>query len=365
MKLFEKIKIQLINGKSRQIKFLGFPIFQYDVIYTENKKNKRYYFPFIKKNKNYTNENKETTVFYLKMNIDTNISMICLQHWIDTINLLDADFYIICDNKKLQNNILKYIIFKNSNIKFISSIRNPLSNLVKKLVSKNWINAAYAHLTTFFHAKQNNIRNFWNIDADDTMLIINSEKITEILKQAQKYAIDNNINAFSLDMWNSRTRGKYWSFGITYINNSNSFVEIFNNLQNNNWQKNCLFNDDINLDWYFTYLKQKNISQIKTFYIENTYFMHSCRLGNEFFTNIVGSYLCYWTNNKVIYPIISNIFEDEQLGIIPINKECIKLDIGIKKEECLNYAIRNITNLNILPEQLANLWNIKNSKYLT
>ena len=115
-----------------------------------------------------------------------------------------------------------------------------------------------SHLTTFYHAKQNNIKEFWNIDADDTMFALEPEDIMSILQNVENYSKTNNIDAMSLDMWHSRTRQRHWSFGITYINNFSEIFNILDSLTNTDWQNNYKDCDvAFNLDWFFTYLKDE------------------------------------------------------------------------------------------------------------
>ena len=349
MKIFEKIKIKLRKGKSKQIRILGIPVFQYDNIAGKH----HYYFPFVR-NKSQNVDNKP--VFYLKVNLETSYSYLCLQYWLNIIERVNGDFYIICDKPQLEVQILKSNTFTNSHIKFIRSIKRPLNQIVKNVAMPRWYNAAYAHLTTFYHAQSHNINSFWNIDADDTMLVAPFEKSAEIIKKVVMYAERNQIDIMSLDMWHSRTRGEYWTFGITYTNNASKVISCFNN-SNELWKKNYINKDQsLNIDWFVTYLLDCKKINASTFYVDNLYFIHwsyDC-----FLQKIFSSYICYWENNKLIFPIISEVFKNNELGIIPIAKDCVKIDIPLTSSECLSFAMNFITHYNHLAPALKNLWHI-------
>jgi hypothetical protein len=154
MKLFEKIKIKLKNGKSRQIRILGIPILQYD---KSEKCKTKYWIPLLTKQK----INNEKPVFYLKVNRDDYWSLNCVQQWINILQYLNADFFILCDKPNINKKILQQIIFYDSNINFIKSCKNNyLKKIVKNIATPYWVNATYAHLTTFFHAKKTILRHF-------------------------------------------------------------------------------------------------------------------------------------------------------------------------------------------------------------
>lgn len=345
MKLFEKIKIQLKDKESRQIKFCGIPILQY----TKIRNGKRHYFFPVKQK-----INNNAPIFYLKINRLDDYVFLCLQQWLDTISHMNRDYYILCDNKKLKKEIIKKIVFPNSNIKFLKSKRcNQLKKIVKNIATKFWIKATYAHLTTFYHAKHNNIKSFWNIDADDTLFCINPITLAEYFIKIEAYADTNNISAFSLDMHRSRTAGRHWSFGITYTQMNIDWFNILEMNTDNSWQKNYEnFDYEFNLDWFFTYLHDyKNINN-QTFYIENSAFIH---WGN-FLTNIIGSGIFYWENERLKFPIILNIIDDKYLGDIPIAQDCIKFTSNFDELQNKKYIIDNLTYLYKPSKQMLNLW---------
>lgn len=351
MKIFEKIKINLKNGKSRLIKIMGIPIIQYDKI--DNKKT--YYLPLLRKE----NIKKEKPIFYLKINRQEDYTFICLQHWIDVVSEMNNDYFILCDNEILKRNVYKKIIFPNSNIKFIKSNRGKyLQKLVKNIATKFWKKATFAHLTTFYHAKKNSFQNFWNIDADDTLFCMNIKTLVNHLKDIEKYADSNNIASFSLDMHRSRTNGIHWSFGITYTKMNIDWFKILEDNKDTSWQENYeKFDYEFNLDWFFTYLRDTKNIKNETFYINNSSFIH---WGN-FITNIIGSGIFRWQNNRLKFPIIQNIIYDEYFGNIPICKDCIKFEGNFTDSEYKNFIIENLTYLYKPSKQMLNMWKYNES----
>ena len=279
------------------------------------------------------------TYFYLKVNRLDGYCFYNLQHWIDIVYQLDYDFYIVCDNIKLENRILRNVVFKDLNIKFIKSIKNRISKkIVKNTASHDWYNAGYAHLTTFLHAKKYNFKEFWNIDADDTMLCMEPKKCCEAIKQAENYAKEKDISAFSLDMWRSITKGEHWSFGVTYIRQNIDYLKIFNEIKNCSWIENYEFKiKSWNIDLFFNYLKDfKNIN-LQNFYIENLTFFHF----GDFLFNIISSGIYVYKNGCIEFPIIKQIYENDEYSKIPINNECVKFDLNLPVDYCKNYIFNN------------------------
>jgi hypothetical protein len=269
-------------------------------------------------------------------------TLLCLQYWINIIDEYNVDFYIICDDKNLELKILEQIVFKNSNIKFICSIKKPFKKIVgAHKLSKRWLNAAYAHLTVFYHAKKNNIENYWNIDADDSLFLVKPSVATVILKAAQNYSDENDLSAFSFDFWSTKTRGKHWSFGITY---TRANVDYFKLLDCNNidWSKYKDYTSVHNIDWVFTFLKDLGQAKLMTFYVENLYFIHWGR----FLGDAKNAFIAFWKNGEMSYPIRTNIFKDPQ-GIFPIldDNTIVKFDLDINEEDCLDFGKEYLINL--------------------
>lgn len=327
MKLFEKIKIKLKNEEIGQVWIKNFLLYEYRKKNNNNKKSfSLKILPKMDHSKQYSVINKDNRIFYLKISRMADSTFECLQHWINVIDILDAEFYIICDNINLTKEVLKNITFRNRNIKFIKSVKNKyLTKIVKMMATPIWEKAAYAHLTTFWHAQKNGYNSFWNIDADDTMFLIPpkilAKKMVEIENYANKFEIDN----FSLDMHTSKSYNRLWSFGVTYTRNEKNYFKIFEKYNSLDWRNEECFKIDkqFNIDRYFTYLRNKNITNNKIFYFDNTYFIHF----GHFFIRPDHFGIYYWANNCFELPMVE-IFPNHPMRKMPIEKSNIKFGIG-------------------------------------
>lgn len=272
----------------------------------------------------------------MKVYRDDDIAITCIQNWLDVINEFDnPDIYIVCDSRYLKMEILHKCHFPDSgNLTFMRSRERAIKGICRNLHSKSirWRNATYAHIIPFWHAKQNSIDHHWDLDADDTMFLLSSKETAIILKQAEKQAEEQGIEAYSLDMWRSRTKGRYWTFGVLYIRNNNRFYSFFENNHDKSWMKR--YEDRqlerfYNIDWYFTYLKEEEMAKIETFYVENSMFAH---LGANCLSNPIYGALYKWKNGVLHYPIIENFYGDDSLAANLITN-CNKIDIGLKGDE--------------------------------
>lgn len=329
--MFQYINTKLYDDKNLFRLYIGnILVFQY----VKDKDNKVIEFNLFPKLKSYSNNPTHPPVFYLKTNRSDEAALMCMQYWLNIANFMDADIYIICDKKEIEYKLLKNVTFKNQNIKFIKSAVNPLKKIIKNICSKCWEKAGYAHLTTFYHSLKNGIHNYWNIDADDTTLLCRPSISAEIMQKVAQYADENEINAFSLDMWRSRSHGKHWSFGITYQKNNIDWFKIFNSNKDRKWQKNYENQTTIyNVDFYFNYLLEYVKLKIENWYVEDLYFLH---WGN-FFLHVIQSSLCHWKEGKLTFPIIEKIYENNEFGCVPIHNCCVKFDVGLTKKEFLDF----------------------------
>ncbi len=348
MKLFYIEKISLKQEKLRNFKFLNFTLIKYR---TNGREYNIEYFPKTKEI-----INKDVPFFYLKVNSYSEYTIKALQHWIDIINYMNGDFIIICDKDRLKKFILKEVKFYNENIKFIKSIKKPLRKIVKEIITGFWAKAAHAHLTTFFHAQKYKIQEFWNVDADDTIIAASPKEVACLLKKVEQYAIDNDISLFSYDMWRSRTRAKAWTFGVTYTRNNSQLVELFKKADRK-WQKDYINCDQaLNIDWFCTYLKNNNLAKIETFYFENCYFLHM----GDFIFDPVGKFISCFKSNKVIFPLLCNLYNNYKMGEIPVSNDCIKIDTLKDVKDSLNFIqTLFVYNKNDYPEKLKRLWEIE------
>lgn len=321
--MLKKTKIKLKDGKLRRFSFFNFPIIEY-------KKEDKTSFRFFPKNK--IRENQETIV-YFKVNFINYFTSICIQQWINIVNLLEYDYYFVCDNLETKKIIETEIIFPDRNIKFITSDHSyKQKKFAKKFTDKNWYKAGLAHLTTFSHSKKINAKNFWNIDVDDTLFLAEPGEVVRILKNVEQYAKDNKILCFSLDMWRSFTRGRHWSFGIAYTSNDIDWFDVFKKAEKD-WAKNYPFSSIINLDWAFTYLRNFHNMNIQNFYIENMRFMHFCQFGAR--KRDVG--LCYWEKGEIHYPLFAHVLKECNVSKLPIPNDVIKFDSDVTELSCLNF----------------------------
>lgn len=324
--MIQKQKIYYTNGKYILFKILGIPVLQY--IKTHNKKI-RIKFPFLRQ------QNKQSLMFYLKYNSPNFHSIWCLHKWIETISYIGGRYVIICDNPKLEEKIIANTTFNDDYYKFIKSDRRTLKHIIKNICDKTWINAGFSHLTTFTHAKTNEIEEFWNIDVDDTTFFDSPKNIANALRQVMEYAKTNDIDVFSYDMHATRFNNKHWSFGITYTRNVSKIFNIMKNTKSKKWQENYsglqkLFGD-YNLDWYFTYLRDNKIINAKTFNIDNLYFAHW-----GFATPIALTRLIQVEfNNQLHFPLANSINDDKYMQTIPIKDDIVIFKTGINKEESL------------------------------
>ena len=270
----------------------------------------------------------------------SDYSILCIQHWIDVLHYIKADFYFICDNKQLEYRILEQVYFYSTDIKFILSMKKRLKSVCKTVATEKWEKAACAHLTSFYHAKDKDIKKFWKIDADDTILCFNALKIADALNKVMEKTEEQKIAILSLDMWRSRTKGRHWTWGCAYVNTTyTDFCRLCNENKDLSWANQGkypyrVYQQETNVDWYFTYLKiHKNIA-IETFYIENAIFVH---WGNFLQAPKMIAAIYYWNRGNLCFPIYQYIHKNSHSGTIQIAEDCMKIDIGLTEKEGLDY----------------------------
>ena len=216
-------------------------------------------------------------MFYLKVNIDESYTLPCLEKWVRVAELKGDDYLIICDNKKLEERIVSSGRFLENIKKKIIPSDESVSYLSELHLGENWYKAGNAHLTTFSLAQKSNLENFWNIDADDIMFLMNDEDLCAHLSAVEDYTKKNQIDMFSLDIWHTHSHGLHWSFGVTFIQNTKNWFKLLEN-QDFNFKKelDSLINNKnlYNLDWLFTILNLKKVVKAETFYSEDKSFIH-------------------------------------------------------------------------------------------
>lgn len=295
-------------------------------------------------------------VYYLKLNRLIDYSIRNLQVWVDVISKMpNSEVIILCDNENLIKRIKLEVDFKELEPVYLKSIKlKEHYALIESISVPRWYNAAYAHLTTFIHAKENQIKKFWNIDADDTVICLDAKRTCELLNSVEQKAEQENISLFSLDMWRSRTYGKHWSFGITYTDGNVDWIDVMKQHQDcrgGRFFKNG--NHLQNIDEFFTYLKavEKGV-KIETFYVENLLFIH---YSDDFIMNPIKSGVYKWKDGMVLYPILLYLYGVKSLGQIPIIEDAYKIDIGIEDNECTFFLAKmspfSIETINVIESE--------------
>ena len=277
----------------------------------------------------------EKMFFYLKINRREPYVFRNLQHWVRIVECYpNADYCIVCDHDWLKDEVLKRVSFKNHQPVFITSISNEELKYISEAVCNDyWQKAAWAHMTTFCHAKVNGIKRFWNIDADDTLFCLAPDRVAALLHMVENYADKEDMSIISLDMWWSYARGNHWSFGVTYTDGDVDWLEYMT--------KHC--HDETfdytkgaqNLDSYFTYLSRLGDIRMGTFYGENLKFIHYWNDFLEFPFARAG--MSHWKNGYIHYPIVEYCIGAKEFGKVPIAKGCVKFDMDITDEETTEF----------------------------
>ena len=289
--------------------------------------------------------NTDKPVFYLKINAVTDYTFSNLSHWIKIAEAYQADYYIICDNNSLNRALLKQNIYQYPNIKIIKSCKDKyMKNLLAKIGGKQWGRAAYAHITTFYHASKNNIKRFYNIDADDTTILLEPERAVEFLKKVEEYAHSNNINVFSLDMHQSKCNGKSWTLGVAYVQNENNWLDIFNETKDRSWpyyDNREVTDGSYSADGYIFYLaaKAKQIN-VGSFYCDNLYFMH--------WKYVSGFKLYCWQSGKLKFPLLCSFHDLNDINSLDLSDKCSKINFDIDEKESLEIVFKKVFNVNAL-----------------
>ncbi len=279
-------------------------------------------------------------VFYLKINRRQEYTYRNLGYWLDVMSVHpNARIYILCDKKDLTEQVKDSINMEGMTVEYLESERSSteLKTIVDKTSNDHWKFAAYAHLTTFLHARENNIEKYWNIDADDTCFCLDAQRTRDLLDTAETIAIREGKKAFSLDMWTTKTWGEHWSFGVTYTENPSEWLEIMNrHLDDKDFfaqnEQPC------NIDGFFSYLRFCYPDVIGTFYAENLRFIH---YADDFFKRPWSSGLFHWKNGKLELPILRDCFDLISIGNEEIAKDIDKIDIGITDEEAYRFLLNH------------------------
>lgn len=212
---------------------------------------------------------------------------------------------------------------------FIAARFQDLKSFASKVVVKHWVPACVSHLTTFLIAKEKGLKYFWNIDADDTCFVHDCHDLSRAFSEVERRCQSKNLDAISLDMWNTMTNNTHWSFGVVYTKNQGDkdyFEIIERNLQkiHSAWDTDLLPDHIRNIDYFFTYLDKKGYLNLETFCIDNVAFVHY-GLFNDVYCP--GSLLCYWSKRKLFFPFVSN--NDSRLNERSVSDNVFVVDLGL------------------------------------
>ncbi len=283
-------------------------------------------------------------VFYLKVNRNNSYVLPNLKHWLDAVMMYEGSYaYILCDNSELKSRILSELKIDNARMSFLESDRNndEINRVLNNICRVNkWVKVGQAHLKTHWHADESKYDSFWNIDADDTFICLDPIRMVELFKKVEDYCRASGIRMISLDMWRTMSinekwpKGDNWSLGVVYVDNSVSWKDILleHCTDSEYGSMTFPFDKDINLDWYFTYLRRQRVERIETFYFENLRFMH---FFDYFFNFPHLSTFCFWKQGKLHYPILESCFGSKFRSELPIAPDAIRFDIGITEDEAL------------------------------
>lgn len=278
-------------------------------------------------------------VYYLKINRREEYTYQNLQKWIDVIaGLQDAAVYVLCDDMELEASVRERISEYGLQIVYMGSERSnkEVREIITAISNERWEKAGYAHITTFYHAREKGYQYFWNIDADDTLLCLSAERIREFLSKAEDMAERERIPLLSLDMWYSKSRVNHWTFGITFTDNREDWLaEMKRHLQDSLFKGGSY---PPNIDGYFTYLKELKEMRIESFYAENLRFLH---YSNDFFRRPWASGFYHWKEGVLSFPVLKECFGIADLGEVNIPEEVLRIEMGISDIESCKAMINN------------------------
>ena len=283
-------------------------------------------------------------VFYLKINRSETENLNIFWHWVKIVDAIGADYFVLVDSESVRTSIEQLYIENGytTQPKFITSYRDKLCKICEGLFDDYWLNVAYSHLTPIIHAIENNFGCFWGIDADDTVLCASPHDCCLLLEEARQFALNNQINLFSLDMCYSRRLPQHyhWSFGVAFTNMNVDYLKVLE-------KGKCLLGGKpisemanmypvLNVDSYFSFLSDQGYLLCKSFYCEGLFFDHH------------KTYLIKYKEKSIEFLYGSlDILQMTQIrsSEIPIGTDSVKLDISLSefqsslkiREEILDY----------------------------
>lgn len=287
----------------------------------------------------------DAPVMYLQINREAPYTLDCIQMWLYVAEKLGAEYWFLCDNYRLAHRVLKSCSFPDLNIRFICSKNLHIQKQAEYLCSQGALPLTKAQLTPFYHAKENRIKQFWKIDADDTMFLASPEKIAKAMEQVVKITEEHGNAAVSYDMWFTHMSGQHWSFGITYISGKLDFTEVFSKIKDKSWMDEMKkYTDWFNLDWFFTYLREKGVP-LGIFHLDECMFIH----WGDNLRNPYNSWISEFCGKELRYPIIEFIYRKPMFAVKKIQPESEKICVGTSLEESRDFLWNEICQIRKQP----------------
>ena len=290
-------------------------------------------------------------IVYLKVNRFSDYLIPSVKNSVAILQLLpDTKIFFICDNMGVRKWIEDEVDLSKLDFEWIPSQRDDpdMKLFIDKVTAPNWHNAGFAHMTTFWHARENHFENFWNMDADDFRFFDPPEKTAKMFTEVERFADEKKIKIFSMDLWPTISYGKHWTFGITYTDNRFPWFDTLKKIVTNDI---CMHNyaafiqGGQNVDWFFTFLRFMNyVSGIESFYVENLRFAH--HLHDIFLMHCAGVRYC--TNGRYHISFFENEFGLGESGSIPIDRDVYKIDIGLTAQDSYDYFYNNYQGQGLL-----------------
>lgn len=223
------------------------------------------------------------------------------------VRRLGIDAFLLCDLDESKTPKFSELV----PLRSCSDLRLSLKG---KLADK-WVNAGAAHLTCFKHSVSSGYTDFWNIDADDTMFFEDPSVLASGMRLVEDHALQLGIDCFSLDMY--QTFQFHWSFGMTFVRNSTNYLLLTQNIHADDVVRSYpainqgnafvrkedgliyrLIGYNGNIDWFFTFMRDKKMINANSFYFENSHFAHVGIFGYDALGQLVNG-VYYWRNGKI------------------------------------------------------------------
>ena len=277
-------------------------------------------------------------VFYLKFNQNERVLHQCANIWLEIISEMENPYVcFIVDKDNIIERLKAEVNFRGVPHEFIKSQRdsNELQSVVRVL-SPMWHNAGYAHLTTFWHAREHGYKNFWNLDGDDMVLYATPHKVAQMFYAIKDYAEKNQLDAFGLDTWNTVNppMSEGWTYGISYISNRINWIDLMMDSVDGFSKIHKQPDPRWNIDVFTNYLSMiEKVINTKMFYCENLYAVLNS-VASPYLQPCFGS-LRYWHKGYLYFPVVINDFKMGEAGVLQIPEALVKIDVGITPEECV------------------------------